>query len=159
MNFTHALVEDDEASARYDPSSGYLTVSLTKAVVGQTFEDLDLLAKLLAPRPSERAPEDGPLIEVLDSEEAPGNAEDDLIARTQGLSLDRQEILEGMIRYHIPSRFRTDPTDLQPRKMTGKSDKRFLNPWKRSRSSLKCLTDSCPYTQDTSGMLRTPKTR
>ena len=90
-------MEDDEASARYDPSSGFLTVTLTKAVPGQTFEDLDLLAKLLAPRPSER-PTEGPLIEVLDTQDSAEDAEDDLVARTQGLSLDRQEILEGVYR-------------------------------------------------------------
>ncbi|KAJ3558479.1 hypothetical protein NM688_g899 [Phlebia brevispora] len=94
LNFSHALLEDDESSARYDPSSGYLTVTLTKAVPSQTFEDLDLLAKLLAPRPSEHVPQ-GPMIEVLDSEESPVSAEDDLVSRTQNLSLDRQDILEA----------------------------------------------------------------
>lgn len=96
------MVEDDEASARYDPGTGHLTVTLTKAVPGQDFEELDLLAKLLAPRPSERAPE-GPLIEVLDSQDETLTAEDELVAQTEGLSLssEQQEILEGM--YSHPS--------------------------------------------------------
>lgn len=96
LNFTHALQEDDEASAQYDPSSGFLTVTLTKAVPGQHFEDLDLLAKLLAPRRTE-APPEGPLIEVLDSQDTAESAEDDLVARTESLSLEHQEILEGML--------------------------------------------------------------
>lgn len=96
LNFPHTLREDDEGSeARYDAGSGYLTVSLTKAVPGEQFGDLDLLAKLLAPRASEQA-QQGPLIEVLDTEESAGSPEDELVARTQNLSLDRQEILEGM---------------------------------------------------------------
>lgn len=93
LNFSHALLEDDESSAQYDPSSGYLTVTLTKAVKGQTFDDLDLLAKLLAPRPSK--PE-GPLIEVLDSQEAP--TDDEELANATGrlsMSQEQQEILEG----------------------------------------------------------------
>lgn len=94
LNFTHALQEDDEASAQYDPGTGFLTVTLTKAVPGQVFEDLDLLAKLLAPRPTEPAAQ-GPLIEVLDSEETAESVEDDLVARAESLSLDQQEILEG----------------------------------------------------------------
>ncbi len=95
LNFSHPLLEDDEASAKYDPSLGYLTITLTKAVSGQDFEDLDLLAKLLAPRPAERIPE-GPLIEDLDSQENLDSTSEDLVARTAGMSLDQQEILEGM---------------------------------------------------------------
>ncbi|KAF7791274.1 hypothetical protein EIP86_002288 [Pleurotus ostreatoroseus] len=94
LTFTHNLVEDDEASARYDPGSGYLTITLTKEVPGQHFEDLDLLAKLLAPRPPESEPQ-APLIEVLDSQNIPVDEEEELISRTQNLSLDRQEILEA----------------------------------------------------------------
>lgn len=92
LNFPHALQEDDEASAQYDPGSGFLAVTLTKAVPGERFEDLDLFAKLLAPRPAERPPQ-GPLIEVLDTQNA---EEDDLVTRTEGLSLEQQEILEGV---------------------------------------------------------------
>jgi protein SHQ1 len=63
LHFPHAVVEDDNSTALYDPSTGYLTVTLTKAVKGQTFADLDLLAKLLAPRSSQFPP--APSIEVL----------------------------------------------------------------------------------------------
>ncbi|KIP01723.1 hypothetical protein PHLGIDRAFT_123107 [Phlebiopsis gigantea 11061_1 CR5-6] len=94
LNFPHPLQEDDEASAQYDPGSGFLTVTLTKAVPGQPFEDLDLLAKLLAPRPSESRSQ-GPLIEVLDSQAPEESVEDDLIAQTENLSLERNEILEA----------------------------------------------------------------
>ena len=77
LNFSHPLLEDDASSAVYDPSTGYLTVTLTKEVPGQDFKDLDLLAKLLAPRPPSDAPPQ-PVIEVLDSEDAEG--EEDLDA-------------------------------------------------------------------------------
>lgn len=94
LNFSSALQSDDEASlARYDPGSGYLTITLTKVLPGQPFEDLDLIAKLLAPRKSERA-QGGPLIEVLDSQENISD-EDELAARTAGLSIGQQEIIEG----------------------------------------------------------------
>lgn len=49
LAFSHRLVEDDESRAQYDPSSGYLTIVLTKEVPGEHFKDLDLLAQLLAP--------------------------------------------------------------------------------------------------------------
>lgn len=65
LHFPHAVVEDDSSSALYDPSTGYLTITLTKAVKGQTFADLDLLAKLLAPRSSQPPPT--PSIEVLET--------------------------------------------------------------------------------------------
>lgn len=94
LNFPHALQEDDEASAQYDPSTGFLTVTLTKAVPGQHFDDLDLLSKLLAPRPSELRSQ-GPLIEVLDSQNTEQSVEDELVAQTEGLSLEQNEILEG----------------------------------------------------------------
>jgi protein SHQ1 len=92
LNFSNPLLEDDDSFARYDPSSGYLTVTLTKEDKGQEFKDLDLLAKLLAPRPS--APQ--PLIEII--QDAPEkDDEDDLVAKTNALSLNRQEILEGRV--------------------------------------------------------------
>ncbi|EIW60559.1 SHQ1-domain-containing protein [Trametes versicolor FP-101664 SS1] len=95
LNFSHPLTEDDASSAAYDPSTGYLTVTLTKEVPGQEFKDLDLLAKLLAPRPSNTAPAQ-PIIEVLDSQETElEDADEELAARTQGLSLEQQEILEA----------------------------------------------------------------
>ncbi|KAI6099896.1 SHQ1 protein-domain-containing protein [Pisolithus croceorrhizus] len=65
LSFPYPVVEDDNSSAQYDPSSGYLTVTLSKSVKGQYFPDLDLLAKLLSPRPSR--PHARPSIEVLDS--------------------------------------------------------------------------------------------
>lgn len=83
-------MEDETSSAKYDPSSGYLTVTLTKEIKGQVFDDLDLLSKLLAPRPSVQQP----VIEVIGSSDL--SEEDMLVARTQALSLERQEILKGM---------------------------------------------------------------
>ncbi|KAH9854021.1 SHQ1-domain-containing protein [Lenzites betulinus] len=95
LNFSHALTEDDASSAVYDPSTGYLTVTLTKEVPGQEFKDLDLLAKLLAPRPSQAVPAQ-PVIEVVDSQDAAvDDVDEELAARAQGLSLERQEILEA----------------------------------------------------------------
>ncbi|KAL0579976.1 hypothetical protein V5O48_002060 [Marasmius crinis-equi] len=92
LNFSHPLLEDDASSAQYDPSTGYLTITLTKELRGQHFEDLDLLAKLLAPRPV--APPVPPSIEVINSE-GDGTAEEELIARTQDLALDEQEFIEA----------------------------------------------------------------
>lgn len=65
LNFPHNVVEDDSSSADYDPGTGYLSVSLTKEQKGQHFKDLDLLAKLLAPRQSKPPPS----IEVISSTE------------------------------------------------------------------------------------------
>ena len=64
LNFSHNVVEDDDSAAQYDPSSGYLAVKLTKEMKGQIFDDLDLLAKLLAPPP----PVEGPSIEVIEGD-------------------------------------------------------------------------------------------
>ena len=96
LNFAKPLVEDDDSSANYDPTSGYLIVTLTKETKGEVFEDLDLLAKLLAPRP--RVHEHSPSIEVLHSES------DDLASKTQSLSLNDSQILEG-ISIYIPPLF------------------------------------------------------
>lgn len=87
------MVEDDNSSALYDPSTGYLTITLAKAVKGQMFADLDLLAKLLAPRSSQPPP--APSIEVLDS--APGeDGAEELSRQAAGLTLeDKDEILKG----------------------------------------------------------------
>ncbi|KAK1232993.1 hypothetical protein PQX77_003907 [Marasmius sp. AFHP31] len=93
LNFSHSLVEDDASSAQYDPSSGYLTIALTKETKGQHFDDLDLLAKLLAPRPI--APPEPPRIEVLSEFSSEEAADEDLIAKTEGLSLDQQEFIEA----------------------------------------------------------------
>ena len=100
LNFSHALLEDDASSAQYDPGTGNLTVTLTKAVKGQKFDDLDLLAKLLAPRPSRSQ---GPLIEVLDSKAEPETEEEGLVNATERLSLsqEQQEILEGKFNLHV----------------------------------------------------------
>ena len=100
LNFSHALLEDDASSAQYDPGTGNLTVTLTKAVKGQRFDDLDLLAKLLAPRPSRSQ---GPLIEVLDSKTEAETEEEALVDATERLSLsrERQEILEGKSDLHV----------------------------------------------------------
>lgn len=70
LDFPHSLVQDDDAYASYDPSSGTLTVRLTKVAKGTHFPDLDLLAKLLAPRSAASIAEQGrargPLVQVLD---------------------------------------------------------------------------------------------
>jgi protein SHQ1 len=83
------VLEDEASSARYDPSASYLTVTLTKESKGQEFADLDLLSKLLAPRPSQPAP----LVEVIGQEDVDGA--DELVARTNALSLEHDEILLG----------------------------------------------------------------
>lgn len=94
LNFSHRVLEDDESSAKYDPGSGHLTVTLTKENKGQVFKDLDLLAKLLAPRPTGSL--NGPTIEVIGTQDAPRTDEDDLAESVRTLSLDHEDILEGM---------------------------------------------------------------
>ena len=82
----------------YDPSTGYLTVTLTKEVPDQDFKDLDLLAKLLAPRPPKEE-QTQPVIEVLDTQVTTEDDDaEDLVERTQGLTLEQHEILEGVWR-------------------------------------------------------------
>ena len=88
LNFPHSLLEDDSSSVKYDPGSGYLHITLTKEQKGHHFEDLDLLAKLLAPRVTKTAP----TIEVLSSVE---NGEG-LSQKLDGLSLSPSEFEEGM---------------------------------------------------------------
>ncbi|KIK97085.1 hypothetical protein PAXRUDRAFT_825299 [Paxillus rubicundulus Ve08.2h10] len=89
LNFPHAVVEDEASSARYDPSTGYLTIALTKEVKGQHFADLDLLTKLLAPRPSQPLP--APSIEVLESR-ASGKDDIDKISQGTGqLALEEED--------------------------------------------------------------------
>ncbi|KAJ3521375.1 hypothetical protein NMY22_g12345 [Coprinellus aureogranulatus] len=88
LNFPHNLLEDDSASAKYDAGSGYLNITLTKEQKGQYFEDLDLLAKLLAPRPTTKTT---PSIEVLSSEES---SSEGLSQKLDGLSLDAQSEFE-----------------------------------------------------------------
>ncbi|KAJ1310308.1 hypothetical protein OPQ81_007047 [Rhizoctonia solani] len=71
LNFPQPVLEDDDSSASYDPSSGTLTVKLTKETKGSHFPDFDLLAKLLAPRSAaalnDQGRSKGPLIQVLDT--------------------------------------------------------------------------------------------
>lgn len=88
LNFSHPLVEDGASSAKYDPSSGYLTITLTKENKGQEFKDLDLLTKLLAPRKISAEP----TIEVISSQE---NEEEELVSSVDRLSLEQNELLEG----------------------------------------------------------------
>ncbi|OSX64918.1 hypothetical protein POSPLADRAFT_1135835 [Postia placenta MAD-698-R-SB12] len=94
LNFPHPLRGDEDASASYDAGTGYLTVSLNKETKGQDFKDLDLLAKLLAPRPAEQIPEE-PGIEVLASEDAHRDDDSELAERAQQLTLEQREILEA----------------------------------------------------------------
>lgn len=93
INFPHSVLEDDQSSATYDPSSGYLTVTLTKEVKGQEFPDLDLLAKLLAPRHVEVPKQ--PAIEVIGSEASSQSELEELVDLTDAISLEQREILEG----------------------------------------------------------------
>ncbi|KAM6500853.1 SHQ1 domain containing protein [Amanita muscaria] len=87
LNFPHNLLDDDDddaSSATYDPSSGYLTVILSKEVKGQEFKDLDLLARLLAtPTASARQPS----IEVLSTSATP--------ERSRSTASERDEILDA----------------------------------------------------------------
>jgi protein SHQ1 len=92
LNFSNRILEDDESSAKYDLESGDLIVTLTKETKGEVFKDLDLLAKLLAPRPTGLTRH--PIIEVIGKGDV-SNEEADVAERTQSLTLDRKEILEG----------------------------------------------------------------
>ena len=74
MTLPGAVVEDDDSSAVYDPTSGNLTVTLTKKFPGEDFKDLDILAKMLAPPKRDDIPSN-PLIEVIDSKEAEAGGE------------------------------------------------------------------------------------
>jgi len=78
------------STAKYDPSSGYLTISLTKEDKGQDFKDLDLLTKLLAPRKTST----GPTIEMVSSQDT---EESELVSGIDNLSLEKNEILQGMV--------------------------------------------------------------
>lgn len=95
LHFPHAVVEDDSSSALYDPSTGYLTITLTKAVKGQTFANLDLLARLLVPRSSE--PLSTPAVEVLETPQEEDNV-GDLSRRATRLTLgEDDELMRGGI--------------------------------------------------------------
>lgn len=95
LNFPLAVIEDDDSAAAYDPSSGTLSVRLTKETRGAHFPDLDLLAKLLAPRSAAVLSEEGraqkPLIEVLDTVTPDSLAEQ--IDNTLQLDSDREHEL------------------------------------------------------------------
>ncbi|KAG2061662.1 SHQ1-domain-containing protein [Suillus hirtellus] len=93
INFPHSVLEDGQSSATYDPSSGYLTVTLTKEVKGQEFPDLDLLAKLLAPRHVEVPKQ--PAIEVIGSEASSQSEPEELVDLIDAISLEQREILEA----------------------------------------------------------------
>lgn len=115
INFPHSVLEDDQSSATYDPGSGYLTVTLTKEAKGLEFPDLDLLAKLLAPRHVE-APKQ-PAIEVIGSGTSPQNELEELVDLTGAMSLEQREILEGA--YDDFTLQRISSNHFQLLKMTG----------------------------------------
>ncbi|TBU32244.1 SHQ1-domain-containing protein [Dichomitus squalens] len=125
LNFSHALLEDDASSAVYDPSTGYLTVTLTKEVSGQEFKDLDLLAKLLTPRPPKEA-QTQPVIEILENPETPqDDGVDELAERTQELTLEQREILEAAENdWQLPQSI---PEVLPPLRTTAEQRYGFLN--------------------------------
>jgi protein SHQ1 len=104
LQFSANLLDsDDNSDASYNPTSGYLTVTLIKATPGQEFKDLDLLAKLLAPLPSV-AP---PAIEVVGSnsnlEEDNVELEDELVNKTTNMSLqeEHEEFLKGLLLVNV----------------------------------------------------------
>ncbi|KAG8958957.1 hypothetical protein FRC00_002108 [Tulasnella sp. 408] len=126
LNFSGNVVEDDDSHARYDPSTGYLTVKLSKETRGEYFGDLDLLAKLLAPRSSSVAEEtDGPLsegepkggvyhptIEVIGGSDDPA---EELAAATENMTLDeeRRVLLEAeQAGWHYPQSVPSDQPEL-----------------------------------------------
>ena len=93
LNFPKAILEDDDSSAQYDPSAGYLTVTLTKEKAGEAFDDLDLLAKLLAPRKTPKRTMTN--IEVISSSNDTENELEDLSSKTGFLSLEDDEATDG----------------------------------------------------------------
>ncbi|KAL1680813.1 SHQ1 protein-domain-containing protein [Schizophyllum commune] len=96
LNFPHPVSEEDGSAARYDAGAGFLHVTLNKQVKGQEFKDLDLLSKLLAPRPTQAQT---PAIEVISSQEADtARADDDvdrLSAQAERLTLEQDEFLQA----------------------------------------------------------------
>jgi protein SHQ1 len=88
LNFPASVVEDDQSSATYEPASGYLTLTLTKLNCGETFPDLDLLGKLLAP-PAQSTHRNA-TIEVLDSQDGLGDT-----STSHPDITERNEILDG----------------------------------------------------------------
>lgn len=99
LNFSHPLLEDDEdSSANYDASSGTLVVNLKKAVPGQQFDDLDLLAKLLAPQKAAQPRK--PVIEVVDSDEST-DPEESIAAQVNALRINEDPELAGPLNNHF----------------------------------------------------------
>ncbi|CAK5264920.1 unnamed protein product [Mycena citricolor] len=120
LTLPHPVLEDDDSSAKYDAGTGYLTVTLAKANPGQDFPDLDLLSKLLAPRPATQT--QPPQIEVLGDDDGGEEVErhldevEDLTARTDALSLEREEILRAAENdWQLPQQV---PSDDYPISMT-----------------------------------------
>ncbi|KAH8833533.1 SHQ1 protein-domain-containing protein [Flagelloscypha sp. PMI_526] len=93
LHFSANLLDsDDNSDASYNPTSGYLTVTLIKATPGQEFKDLDLLAKLLAPLPSVVG-------STSNLEEDNVELEDELVNKTANMSLqeEHEEFLKGLL--------------------------------------------------------------
>lgn len=82
------IVEDDASSASYDATTGYLTVTLTKATPGKDFKDLDVLAKLLAPP---QRVDHGPIIEVVGEEQKEAQVSE----TKDALDTETEELMEG----------------------------------------------------------------
>jgi protein SHQ1 len=70
LNLPGRVVEDDRATSSYDIATGTIICKVAKETLGEHFEDLDMLTKLLARRGEEGGPPKvKPLIEVLDEDE------------------------------------------------------------------------------------------
>jgi protein SHQ1 len=90
LQFPGSIIEDDTSGAVYDPSSGSLTVTLSKETTGEHFADLDLLSKLLTPLRADDEPDSqSPSIEVL------GTDTSHIENLTSKMSLSELEIAEG----------------------------------------------------------------
>lgn len=61
LRFSHSLIDDERSSARYDSANEEIKIKVGKLNLGETFEDLDLNAKLLA-RSNEIVKDDTELI-------------------------------------------------------------------------------------------------
>jgi protein SHQ1 len=153
INFPHAVLEDDQSSATYDPSSGYLTVTLTKEAKGQEFPDLDLLAKLLASRNVEVSGH--PAIEVIASETSLHDESEELVDSFGAISLEQREFLEGA--YDVFHTSTNSSTKSQLLKMTGS----FLRLWQNLLLHYNCrrrdTMDSWICTQGTLPTLLTQR--
>jgi len=71
------VIEDDDSSAKYDISSGLLSISLTKVNQGEHFPDLDLTNRLLARKgevvDDKEKIQGPPIIQVLDDKPSEGD--------------------------------------------------------------------------------------